>query len=387
MIDRLKYKKIISLLSYFPVVGITGPRQCGKTTLAKQIAKKSTEKEFIYLDLESETDLAKLQNPSVYLEYVKDKCVILDEIQRKPELFPVLRSLIDRYRFPARFIILGSASPDLIRNSSESLAGRIAYVELTPLLISEVSEKVDDDKHWIRGGYPLSLLAPDNNMSFEWLKNFVQTYAERDFPMLGLPAEPAVIKRLWRMIAAYHGNILNVSALASAMGVANKTINKYLDFFEQAYLIRRLSPYFSNVKKRVVKSPKIYIRDTGVLHYLNGIKEYEDLFSNVLSGASWEGYVLEQIISQINNNFEIYYYRTHHGTECDLVLVKNNLPIIAIEVKLSNSPKLSKSFRIAIDDLKTQKNFIISKIDNDFPITENVWAVTLKSFLEKLSKF
>jgi len=383
-IPRNIAEKLDSLLSYFPIVGITGPRQCGKTTLVKEFTRKRRDKKYLYLDLEYDEDLAKLSNPVAFFNRYQDYCVIIDEIQRKPDLFPLFRSLIDRHRVPGRFIILGSSSPHLLRNSSETLAGRIAYIELTPFKLTELPGSISMNKHWLHGGFPLSILAPDNNTAAEWLRNFIRTYAERDIPMLGLPADPAIIKRLWKMIATSHGNIWNIETFARAMGLNGKTIKKYINFFEQAYLIHRLQPFHINIKKRLVKSPKIYIRDTGILHSLNGIDTLDNLLNNVLIGASWEGYVIEQVFSSLNEKTEAYFYRTHQGTECDLLLVKNNKPFACIEIKYTSSPKTTKSFSTAIKDLQTTRNYIIAYTESCFPLAENIEVVNADSFINNV---
>lgn len=381
MIVRKALSKLELLLSYFPAVGIIGPRQCGKTTFARMLIKRFKNRKTMYLDLEYDDDLAKLTQPSLFLKQYQDHCIILDEIQRKPDLFPLLRSLIDQNRQPGRFIILGSASPDLIRDSSESLAGRISYYELTPFLINELGKDQDILHHWYRGGYPLSLLAPDDKLAFEWLNSFIKTYAERDLLMLGIDADPVLISRIWKMLASCHGGIWNANLLSKSLGVNVRTVNRYVNFMEQAFLVFRLQSFTTNLKKRIVKSPKLYIRDSGVLHSLNQISSYENLWGNVLSGASWEGYIIEQIHGNIENEFDLYFYRTHHGTECDLLLVKGNTPFAAIEIKLSSAPKVSKGFHIAIEDLKTKHNYIIAQVENDYPVSDNIRVVNIKSFI------
>ena len=340
MIRRFEIDNIIELVNFFPVVGIVGPRQVGKTTIAKSL-KKHIDRDILYLDLENPRDITKLTDPVLFFEGKENVCIILDEIQRLPELFPVLRSMVDQERVAARFILLGSASPHLIRDASESLAGRIAYKELTPFNISEIGSE-NLKKHWLRGGFPDAFLAPNDALSFEWHYNFIKTYIERDLPMLGLEINHNILKRLWTMLAHIHGNILNMSNLGRALELDSKTIKRYISFMEDAFLITQLQTFSINIKKRLVKAPKIYIRDSGILHQLLGINSISDLENNPIIGNSWEGYVIEQITELIPDNVSPFFYRTHEGAEVDLVLVKGGQPIMSIEIKYTASPKLSK---------------------------------------------
>lgn len=380
MILRRKIEDFVELLNYFPVLAITGPRQCGKTTIAKELIKYIA-KETIYLDMESIADRNKLLDPELYFADNIDKCIIIDEIQFSPEIFPVLRSSIDKNRVSARFVILGSASPTLIKQSSESLAGRIAYEELTPFNLSEVGlEK--KDKHWLRGGFPNSFLATKDKVSFLWLKNFVNTYIHRDLISLGLNTSTIVLNHFLIMLAHSQGDIFNQNNFARSLGVSSPTIKKYLYFFEESYFIRVLKPYHFNIKKRLVKSPKVYIRDTGVLHYLNNLQDSSSLKNSLTVGASWESYVIEQIIQLLPNEISAYYYRTHHGTECDLVLVKGVKAIASIEIKYSSSPGLTKGFVISIDDLKTKNNYIITPNSDNYRIRKDITVCSLTNFIE-----
>ena len=375
---RNAYKKLEGLISYFPAVGLIGPRQVGKTTLAKELAK-NLHQSSLYLDLESIRDRSKLADPWLYLRNHPNELVILDEIQLMPELLNELRGIIDEDRKPGRFLILGSASPDLIRKSSESLAGRIAYLELTPFQIGEI--KPDDQTTlWIRGGFPDSFTAPEDNLSIEWRKNFVKTYLERDIPRLGLSADPVLIEKFWYMIAGFHGNIWNSENFSRSLGLTGKTVNRYLDFLVNAFLVRSLQPYSVNIKKRLVKSPKIYIRDSGILHYLLGIGSVKELYNHYLVGASWEGHVIEQIQRTAEDHFQYYFYRTHQGTECDLVLVRSG-KVTAVEIKFSSAPVLSKSFRLAMEDMDADKGYIIIPTGEKYPLTQNILTIPLAEFL------
>ena len=382
MIPRLGTKELVEILEYFPVLGITGPRQVGKTTLSKKLAEE-IKKEVIYLDMENPMDLSKLSEPALYFEKNEDACIIIDEVQRVPELFPILRSLIDKKRIPARFILTGSASPELIRDSSESLAGRIAYKELTAFNYIEICNHKLSGLHWFRGGFPLSFLAPSDPVTKTWINSFIQTYIERDLPLLGLQASPTFLRNLWLMLAHIHGNVLNMELLSKSLEVTGPTIKKYIHFLSEAYLIRILHPFHINIKKRIVKSPKIYIRDSGILHQLLGISTSIMLEGHPMKGNSWEGYVIEQISLHAQNQYGMYFYRTHQGAECDLVLTIANKPEIAVEIKYTSAPRVSKGLRSSIEDLGTKKNFIICLCEEEYPIAENIIACSLDTFINK----
>ena len=380
-IKRLVTSELIKLIDQFPVVGIIGPRQVGKTTLAKKLIERIN-KECIYLDLELPEDQAKLSEPQLYLEQHVDRCVILDEIQQIPHIFTILRGLIDKHRVAGRYVILGSASPDLLKQSSETLAGRIVYKELTPFNLTEISDNFDLNLHWFRGGFPEAFLSPpDEGFYRTWMRNFIQTYLERDLSLLGLSVTPTLMRRLWTMLAHFHGGIWNASNFAKSLGITIPTVNRYLEFLEAAFIINRLQPFYLNLKKRLVKSPKIYIRDSGILHYLTGILNFQNLQGNVLIGNSWEGYVVEQVKQILPDEFDLYYYRTHNGTESDLVLVRGNKPLSCIEIKYTAAPKLSKGLQISIEDLGTNKNFIITPKSEIYPISKNVTVCNLFDFL------
>jgi len=371
---RATEPEVLKLCSRFPIVGIVGPRQVGKTTLAKQLTEKLP-KPALYLDLEYPEDFTALQNPAAFLERHTDRTVIIDEVQRMPGLFPVLRALVDRQREPGRFILLGSASPHLIQQSSESLAGRIAYLELAPFAFSELPPEVLLETHWFRGGFPESLYAADEAESLDWRRNFVQTYLERDLPMIGLKADPLLLGRLWTMLAHLNGNLINKSTLTNSLGIHVATLQRYVDFFESAYLIRMLQPFIPRITKRLVKSPKVYLRDTGILHHLLNIRSFEALHGNPLLGASWEAYVLNQIAFHLPAGFDMFFYRTQDGTEADVVLTNGGIPEILVEVKYSSTPSVSKGFHIAQQDLGTVKNFVICPIKSGFPLKNGAEAI------------
>jgi uncharacterized protein len=388
MIKRHLAKDILDSLSYFPVAGIIGPRQVGKTTLAKQLLEQ-IERPSIYLDLELEEDVLKLQNAQYFLQAHQDKCVVIDEIQLMPRLFSLLRALIDQERVPARFMILGSASPSIIRESAQTLAGRIAYSELTPLSLTEVeSEGISQNEHWFRGGFPNALLAPNAAISAMWIRNFTNTFIEKDLKAMGYEISLNTMSKLYRMIAHVHGQLLNVNALSSSLGVSNPTVNKYLDLLEGGFLIKRLEPYFVNLGKRLIKSPKIYFRDTGILHQLANITNFDDLQGNSLLGASWEGYVIEQIRRVTENNWQYYFYRTVVGAEVDLLLISPNGKLVCIEIKYSLSPTISKGFYQSVEDLKPHFQYVIIPSGESYFMNDKLKVCSLSSFLkEELTLF
>lgn len=361
MIDRAIEGSVLRSLNFFPVVGILGPRQVGKTTLARKLIDKLS-KPAIYYDLELVEDFETLsQNTTWVLENNIDKTIVIDEVQRHLPLFPQLRALIDRKREAARFILLGSASPNFLQQSSESLAGRIAYHELSPILKSEAeSAFIPQPTHWHRGGFPDALLAPDSGYWYQWQQNFIKTYVEQDLYAMGISTTIPLLNNFLRMISHLHGSLLNYSTLSNSLGMANATVKRYVEILEQAYLIRRLEPWFVNVSKRIVKSPKIYICDSGNLHFLSNIRHYEDLITHPIAGASWEGYVIEQIIPLLDPAIRPYFYRTSNGAEMDLVLVDGITPVVSIEIKLSLTPALKRGSTESVADLKTINNYVVT---------------------------
>lgn len=380
MVTRTKFAQLKLLIEEFPVVGILGPRQCGKTTIAKELVKNL---DFIYIDLELPSDQRKLEDAEFFLQVNSHKCIIIDEIQLKPELFSILRALVDQDRRSARFIILGSASPDLIRKTSESLAGRVTYVELGPFNTAELEGLITTEKHHFFGGFPLAALSKTNDSAKRWIESFIATYIERDLPILGISAKPKTIRKLWEMLAWQNGGIINYSALASSLGVSNHTVTGYIDFLEGAFLINRLQPYHFNINKRLIKAPKIYLRDTGILHNLLRIEDFNQLIGSHFAGASWETFCLEQIQSLKKSDIELCFYRTHVGAEIDLVFVKGLKPIAAVEIKFSLTPELSKGFYISIDDLKTQQNFVITPGNYDYKNAKGIITCGLDIFIQK----
>ena len=381
MIKRSITDKLLKTISNFPITGIIGPRQVGKTTLAKEVAKH-IQKPSIYIDLENPRDYIKLSDPVLFFELHIDKCVILDEIQRMPELFSIIRSMVDLKREAGRFIILGSASPLLLRQSSQSLAGRIAYIELAGFNILELA-KENQSNLWQRGGFPDAFLAIDDSIWLQWLNNYIKTYIERDLPALGLNLSPKTMYHLWTMMAHNHGQLVNYSKIGKSLGLSSTSIKKYIDFLENTFLVRQLHPYYENVKKRIVKSPKVYIRDSGMLHYLLNISTKEDLQGHPIKGHSFEGYVLEQIMQKLPLNYQTYFYRTQHGAECDLVITKASKPEMAIEIKYASAPQLTKGNLISFDDIGARQNFVITPNSDDFLIQKNIRVCSISDFISK----
>jgi predicted AAA+ superfamily ATPase len=360
-------------------VALTGPRQVGKTTLALAIAAETPS---IYLDLEAREDRAKLTDPAAFLARYEDRLVILDEIQRVPELFPALRGLIDHGRRhgrkTGRFLILGSASMDLLRQSSESLAGRIAYVEMGPLNVLETAATSrDTGTLWIRGGFPESYLAASDRDSLEWRADFVRTYLERDVPLLGprIPAE--TLERLWTMLAHEQAALLNASRLAGSLMIAAQTVTRYIDLLVDLLLVRRLRPFLANTGKRLVKSPKVFVRDSGIAHSLLGIADYNALLGHPVAGASWEGFVIESLIAAAPSRAMPGFYRTAAGAEIDLVLEIPGHGRWAFEIKRSPSAKPAKGFYLAVQDLKPARQFLVNSGSARYPISAGLDAIGL----------
>ena len=378
MITRLAERKIHDLLKGFPCVAILGPRQVGKTTLAKQIRQKYNS---LYLDLELQKDFTKLDDPETYLGQFEQQLIIIDEVQRKKDLFPVLRGLIDQNRKPGRFLLLGSASPDLLRNSSESLAGRIAYHELTPFLLPEVLSGYRTEELWMNGGFPYPFL--HKKYWTDWMNNFVKTYLEHDLPALGFPADRITGQNLWTMLAHYHGNLVNYAEIGKSMDLSIPTIKKYMHFLEYVFMIRTIHPYYINIKKRLVKSPKVYIRDSGIMHFLLGIENLDQLAGNPKKGSSWEGFVINQIISLLPVNRKPFFYRTQDGAELDLVITKGDRPVSGIEIKYGSDVKPGRGNTEAVNTLKTKHNFVLVKEDEDSELSEKFRICGVNIFLTK----
>lgn len=377
MIDRKLAQSLADALAHNPAVALIGPRQVGKTTLALEVAKHSNA---LYLDLESDEDRAKLAQPELYLADHLDKLIILDEVHRTPGLFPVLRGLIDRARRSGRaagqYLLLGSASFDLLRQSGESLAGRIAYLELTPFTVLETAHRTEDAL-WQRGGFPGSLLAANDARSLRWRKDFIRTYLERDIPQFGRRIAAETLRRLWTMLAHHQGGLLNGAQFARNLGVDGKTVASYIDLLVDLFIVRRLPPWHANVGKRLVKSPKIYVRDSGLVHALLGIGEMEALFAHPVVGQSWEGFVVENLLAAANDRAQGYFYRTGGGAEIDLLLAWPDDRLWAIEIKRSLSPKPERGFHVACQDLAPQRKYVVYPGRERYRIAADIEAVSL----------
>jgi uncharacterized protein len=386
MLRRRITERLQTMIAQVPAVALLGARQVGKTTLAKTIAKDINS---IYLDLEAPEDLIKLSDPSSFLSAHADKLVILDEIQRSPELFPVLRGLIDKNREQGhragQFLLLGSASMDLMRQSSESLAGRISYLEMGGLNVAEIDGKqADRQTLWLRGGFPDSYLATGDDVAMDWLENLIRTYLERDIPQMGFRVPAARLRRLWTMLAHLQGETINYSKLASNLEVDAKTVNHYIDILADLLLVRRLEPWHANVKKRLVKSPRYYVRDSGILHRLLGINSYDALLSNPVLGKSWEGFAVENILSILPSRTEIYFYRTAAGAEVDLVIKMPSSEIWAIEIKHGVAPKIGKHYNQTCDDVGATHKFILYGGEDEFPVGNDVKIISLPGLMERI---
>jgi len=386
MIQRNLEKELKTRVLHAPVVALLGSRQVGKTTLARSL---EIGKPVQYLDLERPSDIAKLSDPELYLGKFAEHLVILDEIQRLPDLFPVLRSLVDEKRrageTSASFLLLGSASPELLRQSSETLAGRISYLELCPINLTELKEHVDVlDRHWFRGGYPDSFLAADDAASRRWCEDFIISHVERYLPQLGVTATPLLLRRFCSMVAHQQGATLNLSRMAASLGIDGKTVRHYLDLLEGLYLVRSIPAWSRNAGKRLVKSPKVYWRDSGLLHALAGLDDPEYLLGHPLCGHSWEGYCLEQILTLLPKGVVHSHYRTLAGAEVDLVLETPGGEVIAIEIKRSLSPKLGAGFVESARTLLATRGYFITPGGDSYPLSESVTVMGLREFLIRI---
>ncbi|PUE06471.1 ATPase [Limnohabitans sp. T6-5] len=372
-------------LQFSPAVALLGPRQVGKTTLALEVARNIPH---VYLDLESDRDRGKLAQPELYLESHLDKLVILDEVHRAPGLFPVLRGLIDQARRSGRasgqYLLLGSASLDVLHQSGETLAGRIAYLELGPLNVLETGQGAMDDL-WLRGGFPQSLTAPSDARSLRWRENFIRTYLERDIPQFGPRIAAETLRRFWTMLAHHQGGMLNVAQLARNLGVDVKTAQSYIDLLCDLLLVRRLAPWHTNTGKRLVKAPKVYVRDSGLVHALLNIESKESLLSHMVVGASWEGYCIETLLACVPAGVTGYFYRTSGGAEIDLLLVWPGGELWAIEIKRSSAPKVERGFHSACDDLKPSQKWVVYPGQETYPLAADIQAISLHGLCEKLA--
>jgi uncharacterized protein len=359
MIDRTLLPELLKSLRAFPAIALLGARQTGKTTLAKIVAARARQ-QGMYLDLENPIDREKLHDPYTFLDDNRRKLVVLDEVQRMPELFAVLRSLIDAHRKPGRFLLLGSASPQLVKGVSESLASRILTAQLHPVNLLECPDGISMKRHWFRGGFPEMLTSRSDALFAQRMDSFITTFIERDLQSLfGVSFTGSVMRRFWQMLAHANGSIWNGETYARSLGITSPTVRRYLDYLQGAFMVQTLPAFTFNARKRLIKAPKVYVCDTGVMHRLVRINKYEDLQCHPAAGASWEAYVIQQILRLKPAHLDMFYYRTQNGAEADVVLTDAGTPLSCIEIKLSNAPVLSKGFYQSIDDLETKRNFVV----------------------------
>lgn len=377
MIRQFFLNKIKQAFRVTKVVAILGPRQCGKTTAARQYIEKQTDfPKQNYFDLENYRDRERLSDPLLALSNLSG-LIVIDEIQRAPGLFETLRVLVDNQELDQQYLILGSASRDLIAQSSETLAGRITYLELTPFMFDEIHQL---EKLWTRGGFPLSVLGENDEISVAWRKEYIKTFLERDIPELGINIPAEQLRRFWMMLAHYHGNLFNASEIGRSMGMTHKSMKEYADILTGTFMVRQLQPWFENIGKRQIKTPKIYIRDSGILHTLLGINTYSDLLVNPKIGASWEGFALEQVIFHLDaQQEECYFWGTHQQAELDLLIIKNGKRL-GFEIKYSASPKLTRSMLIAQEDLSLDTLTVVYPGDIEYPLTKDIHVKPLKLF-------
>lgn len=381
MRERPRYlKQIVTALARNPACAILGPRQCGKTTLAQQIA--SSRKVVHYFDLERASSQAQLANPETVLGALSG-LVVIDEIQRQPSLFAALRPLLDRPRPAAKFLLLGSASPDIVRGVSETLAGRLGFVDISGFDISEIPPG-DWRKLWLRGGFPRSLLARNNNASYEWRLDFVRTFLERDIPQLGTRVSSETLRRFWMMIAHYHAQIWNGAEIGRSLAANEHSVRSYLDLLSGAFVVRQLPPWFENISKRQFKAPKVYVRDSGILHALLGLETFDQLSGHPKLGASWEGFALEQILS-LTGARDAYFWGTHSGAELDLLLLRRGKRF-GVEFKCTDAPSMTKSLHIALQDLTLEHVWVVYPGNDMYPMHKRVTATPIAAVQTQLAK-
>ena len=375
---------LIESLQIFPVVGLVGPRQVGKTSLARQLALELGEGA-VMLDLERPSDWARLAEPELFLAPLVDRLVILDEVQLRPHLFPVLRALVDAHRVAGRFLVLGQAAPALIQHSSETLAGRIEFLELAPFTLAEVDGVQHTRKLWNRGGFPNSFLATSDAASARWRDAFIRSYLERDIPQLGIRVSAATLRRFWLMLAHHHGQIWNASTIASSLGVSAPTVRHYVDILESTFMVRVLQPYSANLGKRLVKSPKIYFRDSGLLHALLNLPDHHALQGHPILGASWEGFVIEQVLAEAPRGTRANFFRTASGNELDLLLELPGGALRAIEIKHSATPKVGRGFAEALDSLKLEHGYVLAPVEAPYPLSARARVLPISQISEIFS--
>lgn len=385
MIERFLTTQLSEALQYSPAVALLGPRQVGKTTLALEVAQGYNS---LYLDLESDQDRGKLSQPELYLADHRDKLVIFDEVHRAPGLFPILRGLIDQGRREGqrsgKYLLLGSASLDLLKQSGESLAGRVTYLELSPFSCLEIKNHTLDDL-WVRGGFPESLLAINTGRSLRWRQDFIRTYLERDIPQFGSRIAAETLRRFWIMLAHHQGGLINAAQFSRSLGVDVKTVGNYLDLLVDLLLVRRLQPWHANHGKRLIKSPKVFVRDSGLVHALLGIPDKETLLAHPIVGQSWECFVIENLLSVMPDSMQGYFYRTGGGAEIDLIISQPDNSLWAIEIKRSLAPKLERGFHVACDDLSPVRKFVIYPGLERYRLASDIEAISLPELMANIT--
>lgn len=394
MIQRILEDKLIQSLKTMPVVVILGPRQVGKTTLALELAKTTVEKPIHYLDLELDSDLAKLDDAESYLRRFENQLLVIDEVQRKPELFPVIRALVDlRKRAGERaghFLLLGSASRDLLQQSSETLAGRIRYLELTPFSTLELYQNdplgFNLEKLWFRGGFPDSYLAESEAESQNWRRDFISTYVEKDIPLFGPSIPAARMKRFWSMLAHYHGRQASLMEIAKSLEVSHTTARTYLDILQDFFMVRQVQPWSGTTKKRLVKTPKVYMRDSGLLHSLLNISSFDQLMGHPAMGASWEGFVMENILNNLTPDWTASFYRSSNQAEIDLVLESGTKEVWGVEIKKSIAPRISSGFHRACEDIGATKKYVVYSGSDRFPMRGDIEVIGLIEFIRMITQ-
>jgi predicted AAA+ superfamily ATPase len=381
MIPRKHTTTLEKYLDSFPVVAVIGPRQCGKSTLAKEFI--SNNQKWVYLDLERPSDIQKIADAEFFLSTLGSRRLCIDEVQLRPNLFPVLRSVVDARRENGRFLILGSASPELLQQGSETLAGRISFIELTPFTLNEIQHTIQYRDHWLKGGFPPSVLAASEAISMIWREDFIRTFIERDIILGHFRIQPSQINRLLTMCAHTQGQVFNISKICESLGVSRPTVQSLLDSLMHSFMLRKIEPFERNVKKRIVKSPKMFIRDSGILHALLGLETFDELFGNPIIGNSWEGYAVENVIAAFPrwNNF---FYRTSNGAEVDLILERGNRRIV-FEFKASLAPKLSQGFWNAVEDIKPESTYIVIPEGEPYAVNNNVTVIGLGEFVKDVA--
>ena len=381
LIKRHLTSGVMESLKHFPVVGITGPRQCGKSTLVRFLLE--VKKESVHLDLERPSDLRKLDEAEWFFHSQKGKIICLDEVQRKPEIFPLIRSVADEWRSNGNFIILGSATSGLLRQSSESLAGRISYKRLTPFLWREIRKNCTMEYYISRGGFPSSFLADKDHISFEWRENFISAFIERDL-MQWTGSSPVAVRRLWHMLAHLNGQTINYSSVGNSLGISNSSVKNYLDILQSTYMIDIVPPNIANFGKRIIKSPKVYINDSGILSTLLGLQGFNELAGHPVFGSVWEGVVLANLRGHFPEA-DIHFYRTSHGAELDFLLFIRN-KLFVIECKASLSPSLTRGSYTAIEDIKASNTFIVAPVQKGYAMNKNIDVVSLGELIERIEE-